>query len=59
MKKKIILGTANFAKGYGIRKSKGLNIQQINKINETYKEQTGKVAKPQKQTVTLPEKTFY
>lgn len=35
MKKKIILGTANFAKGYGIRKSKGLNLQQINKINET------------------------
>lgn len=34
MKTKIILGTANFVKGYGIRKSKGLDLRQINNLNK-------------------------
>ena len=32
MKMKIILGTANFFKGYGINKSKGLELRQINNL---------------------------
>jgi aryl-alcohol dehydrogenase-like predicted oxidoreductase len=34
MKKKIIIGTANFVKGYGINNSKGLNLEQINNLNK-------------------------
>ena len=30
--KKIILGTATFASGYGIKKNKGLSIKKINEI---------------------------
>jgi len=34
MKKKIIIGTANFAQGYGINNSKGFTLEQINNLNK-------------------------
>ena len=29
---KIVLGSANFSKGYGIKKSKGITLSELNKI---------------------------
>jgi aryl-alcohol dehydrogenase-like predicted oxidoreductase len=31
-KKKIVLGSANFSSGYGLRKSKGISVKDLNKI---------------------------
>jgi len=36
-KQKLILGSANFSSGYGIKKSKGLNIDKINSIYDILK----------------------
>ena len=36
-KHKLILGSANFSSGYGIKKSKGLNIDKINSIYDILK----------------------
>ena len=32
LKSKIVLGSANFSKGYGIKKSKGITLSELNKI---------------------------
>lgn len=36
-KKKFVIGSANFSKGYGIKKGKGISLIQLNKIAEVLK----------------------
>ena len=37
LKKKFVLGSANFSKGYGIKKGKGISLLQLNKIAQVLK----------------------
>ena len=37
LEKKFVLGSANFSKGYGIKRGKGISLLQLNKIAQVLK----------------------